>query len=185
MKLPRKKYKTIYADPPWMERGGGKIKRGADKHYPLMKTSEIMSLPIKNIAEDNSHLYLWVTNNYIEEGLKVIKAWGFRYITKIDWIKGEITENKLFRPDNLGLGQYFRGGSESCLFAVKGSLPYKKIEGKKQQGQTYIIAPRREHSRKPDEMRDMIEKVSYGDYIELFARQKTEGWDSWGNEVIE
>jgi len=179
------KYKTIYADPPWMESGGGKIKRGADRHYPLMKTKDIIELPIHNLAEDNCHLYLWVTNNFLEDGLKVMKAWGFTYKTKITWVKGKYLdlEEKTFQFENAGLGQYFRGLDEVCLFGVKGSLPYKTLEGKRQQGKTVFIAPRGEHSEKPKIMYDIIEKVSYAPYIELFARNKRTGWDVWGNEV--
>lgn len=167
------KYHTIYADPPWLERGGGKIKRGADRHYPLMKTSEIMALDIASICENDAHLYLWVTNNFIPDGLKVMEAWGFRYVTTITWMK-----------DRQGLGQYFRGITEHCLFGVKGHLPYKLDEnGKRCQGLTGFTAPRTEHSRKPEDMRAMIRRVSYGPYVELFAREPHEGWDVWGNEV--
>ena len=167
------KYHTIYADPPWLERGGGKIKRGADRHYPLMKTSEIMALDIASICEDDAHLYLWVTNNFLPDGLKVMEAWGFRYVTAITWMK-----------DRQGLGQYFRGITEHCLFGVRGHLPYKLDEnGKRCQGITGFTAPRTEHSRKPEDMRGMIRRVSYGPYVELFAREPHEGWDVWGNEV--
>ena len=167
------KYHTIYADPPWLERGGGKIKRGADRHYPLMKTSEMLALDIASICENDAHLYLWVTNNFLPDGLKVMEAWGFRYVTTITWMK-----------DRQGLGQYFRGITEHCLFGVKGHLPYKLDEnGKRCQGLTGFTAPRTEHSRKPEEMRDMIRRVSYGPYVELFAREPHEGWDVWGNEV--
>lgn len=167
-----KKYKTIYVDPPWMERGGGKIKRGADRYYKLMATKEIMQLPIAELADDNCHLYLWTTNNFMQDAFRVLDAWGFRYVTTITWVK-----------DRIGLGQYFRGMTEHCLFAVKGRLPYKIIDGKRQQGRTYIVAPKREHSKKPNEMRQMIEKVSYAPMVELFARTKAPGWDVWGNEV--
>ena len=167
------KYKTIYADPPWMESGGGKIKRGADRHYPLMKTKDICELPIiKEIVDDNAHLYLWTTNNFLKDGLKVMESWGFRYVTMITWMK-----------DKQGLGQYFRGLTEHCLFGVKGKLDYKIIDGKRQQGLTGFIAPRTEHSKKPNEMREMIEKVSYAPRIELFARERFDGWDAWGNEI--
>lgn len=168
------KYKTIYADPPWPECGGGKIKRGADKHYPLMKVKEIIEMKdfIKSISEDNCHLYLWVTNNFLQDGLTVMKEWGFVYKTTITWIK-----------DRFGLGQYFRGNTEHCLFGVKGVLPYKVIDGKRQQGITGFQSPRQEHSKKPIEMINMIEKVSYPPFIELFAREKKEGWDCWGNEI--
>jgi len=170
--FPDKKYKTIYADPPWMEQGGGKIKRGADKHYKLMKTINICKLPVSDIVENNCHLYLWITNNFLADGLKVIEAWGFRYITCITWIK-----------DRQGLGQYFRGITEHCLFAIKGNLPYKIIDGKRKQGKTGFYANKKAHSKKPNEMRKMIETVSYTPMIELFAREKVDGWDAWGNEI--
>lgn len=170
-----KKYQIIYADPPWNERGGGKIKRGADRHYPLMKTKDICRLSIQSIADDNCHLYLWTTNNFMPDALKVIEAWGFRYITCITWVK-----------DKMGLGQYFRGQTEHCLFAVKGSIPYKTIDGKRQQSITFFEAPRKAHSEKPEEMREVIEKVSDRsgfNKIELFARIQVPGWDVWGNEI--
>ena len=172
MNLPNKKYKTIYADPPWPEYGGGKIKRGADRHYNLMTIKEIMSLPIQDICAENAHLYLWVTNNYLPAGLDVMKAWGFTYKTMITWGK-----------DKFGLGQYFRGQTEHCLFGVKGKLPYKTVDGKRKQGRTLILAPRGEHSKKPYEMRQFIELVSYAPYMELFARDYTSNWDVWGDEV--
>ena len=168
-----KKYEIIYADPPWNESGGGKIKRGADRHYPLMKTKKIMELNVP--SAENAHLYLWVTNNFLPDGLKVMESWGFNYKTTITWVK-----------DRIGLGQYYRGQTEHCLFGVKGKLPYKLIEGKRQQGTTVIHAPRREHSQKPEEMRCFIEKVSDRtgfNKLEMFARQSAEGWDAWGNEV--
>lgn len=171
------KYRTIYADPPWHEQGGGKIKRGADRHYDLMKTKDIIKLPVQELVHsEGSHLYLWVTNNFLPDGLQVMKAWGFRYVTKIDWLK----------EGNPGLGQYFRGLTESCLFGVVGKLPYKSKDGKRQQGVTGFVAVRGRHSEKPEEMRRMIEKVSYGPRIELFARGiPADGWDAWGNEVDE
>lgn len=167
-----RKYKTIYADPPWPERGGGKIKRGADRHYKLMTVKEIMSLPVTNLAEDNCHLYLWTTNNYLPSALEVMKAWGFTYKTVITWGK-----------DKIGLGQYFRGQTEHCIFGVRGNLPYKINDGKRQQGATLILAPRTIHSKKPGEMRAMIEKVSYPPFVELFARNSAPGWDSFGNQI--
>jgi len=151
---------------------GGKIKRGADRHYDLMKTKDIIALPVKNICENNAHLYLWTTNNFLPDALEVMKAWGFDYKTVITWTK-----------DRFGLGQYFRGITEQCLFGVKGCLPYKIVDGKRQQGTTLIHAPKTEHSKKPGEMYGIIEKVSYPDYIELFARNARSGWDAWGNEL--
>ena len=169
------KYRTIYADPPWWEAGGGKIRRGADRHYKLMKTDAIAALPVASLAEDDSHLYLWVTNGKLKDGLTVMEAWGWRYVTNIAWGK-----------DRFGLGQYFRGQHELCLFGVRGNLPYRTnpVTGKRAQGRTLILAPRGAHSEKPEEMRSMIQLVSPGPYLELFARKQTPGWDTWGDEVF-
>ena len=175
MEFPKKLYKTIYIDPPWPERGGGKIKRGADKHYSLMSLSEIKALPIQDLVHpDGCHLYLWVTNNYLQAGLDCIKEWGFEYKTCITWMK-----------DRQGLGQYYRGMTEHCLFATTpNKLPYKLTDnGKRCQGVTGFYEPKTIHSRKPETMRKMIELVSYEPRIEIFARQQFPGWDSWGNEV--
>lgn len=169
-----KTYKTIYIDPPWEEKGGGKIKRGADRHYPTMTVDEIAQLPISRLADkDGCHLYLWVTNNFLEKGLAMLRARGFEYITTITWQK-----------DRFGLGQYFRGITEHCLFAsTKKRLPYKVIDGKRAQGVTGFFEPKTVHSRKPQKMREMIERVSYAPRIELFAREQFDGWDAWGNEL--
>ena len=168
------KYKTIYADPPWMERGGGKIQRGADRHYPLMKTRDIMALPVRDLIHpEGCHLYLWTTNNVLPDALKVLEAWGFEYVTLITWMK-----------DRQGLGQYYRGMTEHCIFArTKKKLPYRLEDGKRQQGVTGFYEAKRQHSEKPETMRQMIERVSYAPRIELFARDQHPGWDVWGNEV--
>lgn len=165
-------YRTILADPPWLERGGGKIKRGADRHYPLMKTTAIWNLPVDEWAAKDAHLYLWVTNNFLYDGLATVEAWGFRYITCITWLK-----------DRMGIGQYYRGITEHCLFGVRGSLPYRSIDGRRAQGLTGFTAPRGEHSVKPEQIRQWAERVSHGPYLELFARRSVAGWDSWGNEA--
>lgn len=184
-------YQTVYADPPWKESGGGRIKRGADRHYSLMSTDEICTLPVPRWAAGNAHLYLWVTNNFLEDGLRVLKAWGFRYVTKIDWFKGDVADD-LYVEDmvdddlQIGLGQYFRGCTESCLFGVRGQLPYRvdPVTGRRSQGRTGFHAARGEHSAKPEKMRQMIERVSPGPYLELFARGvAANGWHAWGNDV--
>lgn len=139
-----------------------------------MTMKQIMELPVPDIAEDNCHLYLWTTNNFLSAALNAMAAWGFKYKTIITWEK-----------DRIGLGQYFRGMTEHCLFGVKGNLPYKIIDGKRQQGKTVIIAPKGRHSEKPEEMRKMIETVSYEPYVELFARKRSPGWTVWGNQIQE
>lgn len=140
-----------------------------------MTVKEISELPIGELADpEGCHIYLWVTNNYLQAGLDCLKAWGFDYVTTITWIK-----------DRQGLGQYYRGMTEHCLFGVtKKRLPYKLTpEGKRRQGVTGFFEPKTIHSRKPEKMRQMIESVSYEPRIELFARSERDGWDVWGNEV--
>lgn len=171
-------YRTIYADPPWWECGGGKIKRGANRHYELMKTRDIKTYlsdsGVEPMIAPNSHLYLWTTNNFLTDALSVMESWGFRYVTTITWLKS----------GNIGLGQYFRGvTTEHCLFGVRGVLPYRTLNGKRQQGLTGFVAPKSAHSVKPAQMRKYIETVSYPPYLELFARQRYEGWDSIGKEI--
>lgn len=172
--IPKHYYHTIYADPPWNEHGGGKYKRGADNHYPLMKTKDIKELPVPDlVSPDGCHIYLWVTNNFLQDGLECLKYWGFEYVTTITWLK-----------DKIGLGQYYRGLTEHCLFGrTKIKLPFKTENGKRCQGVTGFTESKREHNKKPDKMRKMIEEVSYGPRIELFARERFPGWDAWGNEV--
>lgn len=174
-------YHTILADPPWPVRGGKNGKSGWSKsvsphtHYQLMSVKEIMALPVHKLAENNAHLYLWVVNGMLLDGLRVMESWGFRYVNNICWGK----------TSGYGIGQYWRGEHELCLFGVRGRLPYARdsITGHRKQSRSLILANRGKHSEKPEEVRRRIEIVSPGPYLELFARKKTKGWDSWGNEV--
>jgi N6-adenosine-specific RNA methylase IME4 len=169
------KYKTVYADPPWNERGGGKIKRGADRHYNLLHTDDIIDVMKKIPIDDNAHLYLWVTNSFLKDGLLVMEELGFKYKTNIVWVK-----------DRFGLGQYFRGQHEICLFGVKGHLPYKhKIDPNRSccDESTVIICKRTKHSKKPFGMYEKIEKTSYPPFIEVFAREQKDGWDAYGDQL--
>ena len=171
------KYRTIYADPPWMERGGGKIKRGADRHYPLMKTSEIIDYMKRIETEKNAHLWLWATNNHLPDALEVIRALGFAYKTNLVWVK-----------DRFGLGQYVRMRHELLLFATKGTMPYKnRVDGRRWKTviDSVITAKRTKHSRKPSIVYPIIETISYPPYLEVFARTKYEGWDTLGNEEVQ
>jgi N6-adenosine-specific RNA methylase IME4 len=173
--FPNGVFRSIYADPPWPEYGGGRIRRGANRHYTLMSIEEIKALylEVKRIAAEDCHLYLWTTNNYLPQALEVMAKWGFQYRTTITWAK-----------DRFGLGQYFRGQTEHCLFGVRGMLPYReRSDGKRAQGTTLIQAPRQEHSQKPEEMANMIEVVSYPPYLEMFARHLRPGWSTWGEEA--
>ena len=177
-----KKYKTILADPPWQfQNRTGKV---APEHkrlnrYPTMTLEEIKALPVQEVADENSHLYLWVPNALLIEGLEVMKAWGFQYKTNIIWEKvrndGE--------PDGRGVGFYFRNVTEILLFGVKGTNVRTLSPGRSQVN--LIRSKKREHSRKPDEMIDQIERCSAGPYLELFARGQREGWTMWGNQAVE
>jgi len=161
------RYRTILADPPWGTRNqqGG---YGAARHYPLMTTAEICALPVSRLAEDDAHLWLWVTNGDIfETGPAVMGAWGFSYRSCLTWIK-----------PRFGLGHYLRNQTEHLLLGVRGRAPVLF----KGQG-TWTYAPLQEHSHKPEEQYAIIERCSPGPYLELFARRKRPGWHSWGNEV--
>ena len=178
-------YGAIMADPPWPERGGGKIKRGADRHYKLMTIRQIQALTIPALPD--AHLYLWATNNYLKAAIETMEVWGFRHVSAITWVKGEVNEEGEVKPGRVGLGQYFRGLTEHCLFGVRGKVPYKldPITGKRMQGKTVIVAPRGRHSEKPEEIYSMIERVSFGPFLEMFARTVRPGWDAWGDQVTE
>lgn len=171
-----KQYRCISIDPPWPERGGGKIKRGADRHYPVLKSPAdiikvIYQAELWSPAEDGAHCWLWVTNNYLEDGLFILKALGFRYINKITW--GKVRNGNVQK----GLGQYFFGADELCLFGVRGRLKANE------RVPTFFMAERGKHSAKPSEAYLMMEKVSPGPRLEMFARKERAGWDVWGNEV--
>ena len=164
-KLQNNKYKTILADPPWDINQKGK--RGAARHYPLMTLDQIKAMPVKDLSEENAHLYLWIPNGLLQEGLDVIKAWGFTFRSMLTWTKSR-----------LGLGNFIRNSSETILFATRGRAPVK-FHG---QG-SWLFAPVQEHSHKPEEQFAIIERLSDGPYLELFARRRQPGWDVWGNEI--
>lgn len=170
--------RTVMADPPWLERGAGQIKRGADRHYPLLPTIEIpivmKSCPYwSEVAEDAAHLYLWATNNFLEDGLYVMRELGFRYITNLVWVK-----------DRPGLGQYWRGQHELLLFGVRGEGKSALVRRDRDDLTTSPIYARRgEHSAKPEASYERIEARSRGPYLEVFARSTRPGWTAWGNEV--
>lgn len=173
------KFKTILADPPW--RFSNRTTKASPEHkrlhrYETMRLEDITAMPVNDMAEDNAHLYLWVPNALIKEGIEVMQAWGFEYKTMITWLKVA----KSGKPDGRGMGYYFRGVTEQLLFGVKGSLRTLKPG----RTQTNVIqSVKREHSRKPDEQYNLIESCSPGEYLELFARTTRSGWTMWGNEV--
>lgn len=175
-----KRFKTILADPPWQfQNRTGKM---APEHkrlnrYPTMTLDEIKALPVENIADDGSHLYLWVPNALLPEGLEVMKAWGFQYKTNLVWEK----VRKDGGPDGRGVGFYFRNVTELLLFGVRGSRARTLAPGRTQVN--LVRSQKREHSRKPDEIITLIEQCSAGPYLELFARGKRDGWTLWGNQA--
>lgn len=174
-----KEYQIVYADPPWTYKvwsiNGNK--RSACQHYPTMTQEDLQQLPIQKILAKDAVLLMWVTAPCLEEGLELIKKWGFIYKTiGFTWIKKNRNTDSLF----WGMGYYTRANAELCLLATKGK-PLKRISRAVHQ---VIESPVREHSRKPDEVRSRITQL-FGNLprIELFARHKTEGWHVWGNEV--
>ena len=175
------RYATILADPPWQfQNRTGKM---APEHkrllrYPTMNLQEICQLPVGHLGAAQAHLYLWVPNALLTEGLEVMRAWGFTYKTNIVWYK----IRKDGGPDGRGVGFYFRNVTELVLFGVRGSMRTLKP------GRTQVNlfgTRKREHSRKPDELYDVIEACSPGPYLELFARFRRPGWHQWGNEDVE
>lgn len=177
-----KKYKTIYADPPWQfQNRTGKV---APEHkrlnrYPTMKLEDIMKLPVGDVADEKSHLYLWVPNALLPEGLQVMEAWGFEYKTNLIWEK----TRKDGEPDGRGVGFYFRNVTEILLFGIKGEKNRTLDPGRSQVN--LIRAMKKEHSRKPEEFIDLIEKCSNAPYLEVFARGNRDSCDMWGNQATE
>ena len=176
--MEQKKYSVIYADPPWkyVTYSGNGLARSADHHYPTMTVPEICSLRVRDIAEDNCVLFLWVTMPCLFKSPDVIKAWGFEFKTvAFVWVKQNPRSDSLF----WGMGHWTRSNAELCLLCTRGSP--KRISARVHQ---VIVSHVQEHSRKPEEVRNRIVELM-GDIprIELFARRRTDGWDCWGNEV--
>jgi len=173
------RFGTILADPPWQfsNRTGKMAPEHKRLHrYPTLSMSDIYELPVAQIAADRAHLYLWVPNALLQEGLETMKRWGFEYKTNIIWYK----IRKDGGPDRRGVGFYFRNVTEVLLFGVRG----KSVRTLKP-GRTLpniISSRKREHSRKPDEQYEVIEGCSWGPYLEMFARHDRPGWHQWGNE---
>ena len=179
--FPNKKYNIIYSDPAWdygnTKNHNGKFWGIADKHFKTMSLKEIEKLPVSDITKDDCYLFLWTTSPFLQKSFKVIKSWGFKYSTvAFVWIKMK-NDMSNFRKD--GLGKYTSSNAEYCLIARKGKY-WRNNKSVKQ----IIFSPKERHSKKPDCVRNRIVELC-GDLprIELFARQKVDGWDVWGNEV--
>jgi len=173
------RFGTILADPPW--RFTNRTGKMAPEHkrlsrYPTMTLQQIMELPVAQLALPKCHLYLWVPNALVLEGLEVMKRWGFQYKTNLVWFK----VRKDNGPDGRGVGFYFRNVTEMVLFGTRGNLR-TLAPGRRQVN--IVQSRKREHSRKPDELYDIVESCSPNPYIELFARHQRKGWVQWGNEI--
>lgn len=171
-------FQTVLADPPW--RFTNRTGKVAPEHrrldrYSTMTLADICALPVETVVAEDAHLYLWVPNALLPEGLQVMEAWGFRYVSNIVWAK----RRKDGGPDGRGVGFYFRNVTELLLFGVRGRM--RTLAPARSQV-NMIETRKREHSRKPDEQYDLIEACSPGPHLELFARHTTPGWTAWGDE---
>ncbi len=173
------RYATVLIDPPW--RFINRTGKVAPEHrrlnrYRTMSTDELGRLLVPGLAAERSHLYLWCPNALLPDGLALLAAWGFTYKTNIVWYK----VRKDGGPDGRGVGFYFRNVTELVLFGIKGGMR-TLAPGRRQTN--IIVQRKREHSKKPDELYDVIQACSPGPYLELFARERARDWDSWGDEV--
>lgn len=168
------RYRTIVADPPWSYARDAGMKGAVTKHYGTMSGDEIAALPLAELAEEDAHLYLWVTTPKLWDTPtpgELVNGWGFTYKTLLTWVKGERN----------GVGWYFRVDTEHCLFSTRGSAPVPP----ELRESNVLWSPRSGHSRKPEAFLDLVERVSPGPYLELFARRQRLGWDTWGDQALE
>lgn len=191
--MDEQRFATIMMDFPWPEKGGGKIKRGADRHYHVEKVQDGPLIIAKSGVfrpAEHAHFYLWVTNNYLPHGIWLMQQLGFDYKTNIGWAK-----------TRAGLGQYYRGKHELILFGTRGTGMHESVYSgrrdieswwNRDDEDTYLELPhvmqegtagKRKHSAKPAEFYELIESRSKGEYLEMFARSGRENWTSWGLEV--
>lgn len=179
MRFPRKRFGTILADPPW--RFSNRTGKMAPEHrrlsrYSTMSNEQIMELPVSQLSAPQAHLYLWVPNALIQEGLEVMRRWGFTYKTNLVWFK----VRKDRGPDGRGVGFYFRNVTELVLFGIRGKLRTGPA-GRRQTN--IIVTQKRAHSVKPDELYEIVEQCSPAPRLELFARFQRRGWSHWGDQV--
>lgn len=164
--LPEGKFHCIYADPPW-KYSNQATRASTDKHYRTMTPEDIAALPVETLAADDCHLHLWTTNAFLFEAKSIIEAWGFEYKSVFLWVKSQ-----------MGIGNYWRVSHEFLLFGIRGRLPFQRKDV-----MSWIEEPRGHHSAKPERIREIVEGVSPGPYLELFARKTHPGWTVWGNEI--
>lgn len=192
------KYRTVVADPPWPYKNPGEfttgntpVARGAGSvaRYGSMSMADLLSLPVKDLVEDDAHLYMWVTNAFIPQGWKLMEAWGFRVITMLTWMKttGEPLKGQELDVGTVrvspGTGYYYRGATEHCLFGVRGSL---KLQTDEVLPTGFLWRRKGRHSTKPESFLDLVETASPGPYLELFARRNRLGWETaFGDQALD
>ena len=192
--LPTKKYTTIVVDTPWAytDKLGSKQAvdgnttgmyggvRSAEAHYGTLTIPEVATLPIPDLAEKNAHLYVWVTNAFMDEAYDLIKGWGFKPKTIVTWVKTRNGIVEAEKPEDcaFGMGFYYRNMTEHAILAVRGSL--KPLS---HSIRNVVFAPRGEHSAKPNEAYEVFASVSPGPRLDMFARQPREGFELWGNQA--
>jgi N6-adenosine-specific RNA methylase IME4 len=162
------RYRTIVADPPWRF-GSAATKADARKHYDTMALDDICALPVADVAADDAHLWLWILNGMVEQGYRVVREWGFSPLTLVTWCKPQ--------P---GVGHYLRNNTEHCVLASRG----EPMTPENKPISTWFKWPRGAHSAKPDAFYDLVEHVSPGPYVEMFARRARFGWDYWGDQSL-
>jgi N6-adenosine-specific RNA methylase IME4 len=176
--LPEGKFRCVEVDPPWQYQDNLPGKgRGATKHYRTLTVAEVAMLPIPDLAEDDAHLWVWTTNQFMRETFSLIEHWGFTFKAPLTW--GKTTDDGL-RP-RIGMGHYLRNNTEHCFMAVRGKLPALSPRNVP----SYFLAPRGRHSHKPDEAYRIIRRVSPGPYLSLFQRTPREEFVIWGDQAPE
>jgi N6-adenosine-specific RNA methylase IME4 len=187
--FPQGPFNVIVADPPWLYQKNPGVKSGgegvvgyAEREYPTMTNEDIAALPIRDLAAKDAHLFMWVTNPGLYGGrfsrmtpFEIAEDWGFTFKTMLTWVK----TTKAGPPSAGGMGWYFRGATEHVLYATRGKA---KIPSDRRESNV-ILAPKSRHSAKPDAFMELVERVTDGRRIELFARNTRPGWASWGNEI--
>lgn len=212
------RFACFLSDPPWPEKGAGKIKRGADRHYPVVPVKDIPDLIRSSglhTPAEHAHHWMWVTDNYLPDALWVLDVLGWRYVRTAVWVKSadpvavvgafvDIISDRFLAPlgtrpveefvslaaqllaelkVQIGLGQYLRGSHELLLFAVRGKGQHPSVRTDDRSRSSVIYGRRTKHSRKPESAYELIESISQGPRVELFARSDRDGWTSWGNEI--
>ncbi len=179
---PTKRYRTLVADPPWRYNSKLEGLRGATE-YLTMTVDELMTMPVGLWAEENAHLYLWTTDAFMVQAHRIAMAWGFEVKNVLTWVKGRGREGGDGEIESvhetIGVGFYYRHASEFVLFCTRGSLPVKRHDKS-----NVFFAPRRGHSEKPAAFYDLVESMSHGPYLDVFARLQRFNWETWGNECF-